>query len=268
MKKKIEDILDQLIIEMNKGKTVDECLRKYHECADELRPLLQLAQQITELPTPEPRPAAVETAIRKAHTIASGKRRTKRFSWREIFVVRPIVVRAVAVILLIFLVGLTTVTLSASSLPGDVLYPVKLFAERVQYFMTVDTKGRARLHVMFADRRTNEFACLLEPGLPVDKELLASMLQATRLAIDHIELLSKEDAAQVIVQMAECNHHQMTLLEKTRQHACDEDKKIIEEAIKKCHEHHDCIECMQNPNSGSKSHCPCSILEHAFNQLF
>jgi len=219
MKKKIEDILDRLVIEMNKGKTVDECLRKYHECADELRPLLQLAQQITELPTPEPRPAAVESAIRKAHTIASGKRRTKRFSWREIFVVRPIV-------------------------------------------------GRAKLHVMFADRRTNEFACLREPGLPVDKELLANMLQATRLAIDHIELLSKEDAAQVTAQMADCNHRQMTLLEKTRQHACDEDKKIIEEAIKKCHEHHDCIECMQNPDSGSKSHCPCSILEHAFNQLF
>ncbi|MGB7055238.1 MAG: hypothetical protein WBE28_07950, partial [bacterium] len=107
--------------------------------------------------------------------------------------------------------------------------------------------------------------CLFEPGLPVNRELLTNMLQATELAIDHIELLSGEDAAQIIAQMAECNHHQMALLEKTRQHACDGDKSVIEDAIKTCFEQHDCIECMQNPNSGHKSHCPCSVPEHTLN---
>lgn len=267
MKRKIEEILDQLVAEVNKGRDIDDCLREYSEYADELRPLLYLAQQITDLPKPEPAADSVAATINKARAILSEQGRRARFTLRNIFVLRPIVLKVVAVVLLICLVGFTTVTLSASSLPGNVLYPVKMLAERVQYFLAFDTEGKARLRVMFADRRTNEFACLFEPGLPVNRELLTNMLQATELAIDHIELLSGEDAAQIIAHMAECNHDQMALLEKTRQHACDEDKKVIEDAIKTCFEQHDCIECMQNPNSGRKSYCPCSVPEHTLNIL-
>lgn len=267
MKRKIEEILDRLVAEVNKGRAIDDCLREYSEYADKLRPLLYLAQQITELPKPEPAADSVTVTIRKAHVISDENRRRNRFSLRNLFVFRPMIAKVAAMILLITLASLTTVTLSASSVPGDVLYPVKILAERVQYFLAVDTEGKARLHVMFAGRRTNEFACLFEPGLPVNRELLTNMLQATELAIDHIELLNGEDAGQIIAQMAECNHHQMALLEKTRQHACDEDKKVIEDAIKTCHEQHDCIECMQNPNSGHRSHCPCSVPEHTLSNF-
>jgi len=267
MKRKIEAVLDQLIAEINKGRAVEDCLREYGEYADELRPLLHLAQQITGLPRPEPGRDSVTTTIKKARAI-SGAQRRKHFSLQSVFVFRPVLVRVMVIFLLICLVGLTTVTLSASSLPGDVLYPVKLFTEQIQYFLAIDTEGKARLHMMFADRRTNEFACLVEPGLPVNRTLLADMLQATELAIDHIEMLSSEDAAQLMAQMVECNHRQMVLLEEVKLHACDDDTKVIDRALKTCHEQHDCIECMQNPDSGSRSHCPCSVGEQVLNQSF
>ena len=267
MTRKIEELLDQLITEVSKGRTVEDCLREYGVYADELGPLLQLAKQIGGLPKPEPKTDSVTETIKKASAISNAQKR-KRFSLQNIFVFRPVLARVLAIVLLICLVGVTTVTLSASSLPGEVLYPVKIFAEQVQYFLTIDAEGKARLHVMFADRRTNEFACLFEPGLPVNRELLAGMLQATEIAINDIELLSSEDATQVIGQMAECNSRQMALLEEVRLKACDDDTRVIDEAIRTCHEQLDCIECMQNPGSGNKSHCPCGVLEQTLNQSF
>ena len=260
MKRRIEELLDQLVAEVGKGRTVEDCLREHSEYADELRPLLQLAQQIGGLPRPEPGQDSITATIKRARVIAGAQGRD-HFSLRSIFVFRPWLVKVLAIVLLVCLVGVTTVTLSASSLPGDVLYPVKVFAEQVQYFLTIDAEGKARLHVMFADRRTNEFACLFEPGLPVNRELLADMLQATELAISHIELLSGRDAAQIIALMADCNNRQMELLEQVKLRACDDDAKVIDQAIRTCHEQHDCIECMQNPDSGNKSHCPCGVPE-------
>jgi hypothetical protein len=257
MKKKIEEILDKLIAEMQKGRVIDDCLREYPEDADELRSLLELCQQIDALPGPKPDNDKVAATVRQARKLQTEKQRSRGFSVRDIFALRPMVVRVTAVILLVVLAVTTTVTLSASSLPGDALYSVKLLAERVQYFLTFDTEGKARLHVMFADRRTNELACLVEPGLPVDRGLLTSMLNETRLAIDHIELLSADDAALLVERVDKCNKMQLTLLEDTKKRACDHDQEALEDAIMRCKEQHECIRCMQNQGSSNDIHCPC-----------
>lgn len=257
MQKGIEEILDRLIAEINKGKSVEDCLREYREYAAELRPLLELFEQIRGLPMPEPDSRRVASTQRKARTLIEEKRKVKSFSIRDIFVLRPALVRITAVVLLVLLATVTTVMLSADSLPGDALYSVKLLAEDVQYFLTFDAEGKARLHLMFADRRTNEFACLVQPGVPIDRDLLADMLSETGLAIDHIELLSEEDAAQLIAHAEACNHAQLSLLEATMEQVCEDDRVTVREAIDTCMEQHECIECLQNGNGMDETDCPC-----------
>jgi hypothetical protein len=256
MKRKIEDILDQLVAEMKRGRTIDDCLREYPDYADRLRPLLQLAQEITDLPKPEPDVNAFKAVIDKTRRSAGAQGARKRFSLRRLIIQNTLLVRAVGVVVLIFLVGTTTVSLSARSLPGDLLYPVKKLTEDVQYFLTVDALGRARLHVRFADRRTYELSCLLQKKAPINQDLLAEMLSETKSAIDCTDFLDDETAAEIAGHLDACNHHQMELLEETKQSECDFDIRAIEEAIKTCIEQHHCIECIKGEDSAAGSNCP------------
>ena len=73
---------------------------------------------------------------------------------------------AIAVVLLLFVAGGSTVAASNDSLPGDLLYPVKTGVEQVRmWFATTDT-GKARLHAQFANRRIEEIIRIIEKDKP------------------------------------------------------------------------------------------------------
>lgn len=66
-----------------------------------------------------------------------------------------------AAILTVGLLGTAAVAASASSLPGDILYPVKRAVERIELTIHRDPASRARLHLEFAQRRLAELSALL-----------------------------------------------------------------------------------------------------------
>lgn len=264
MKQNIEEILDQLITKMQEGHTVDDLLRSYPEYADELKPLLVLAQQIGGMPKPEPAPAAVNTIVSKAKKSLTGARTVERLSlWRSI-IQHPVAVRTVAIVAMLLVAVVTTVSLSARSLPGDLLYPVKMLTEDVQFLLTVDTEGRARLHVRFADERTYELSCLLEKKARIDEEHFAAMLQEIRSAIDCTEFLDEETTAEIAEHLGECNHHQRALLEETKESECDFDIQALEEAIKTCIEQRNCIECIKEGNGLQSKDCSVSDAQYDY----
>jgi len=61
-----------------------------------------------------------------------------------------------AALLLVFGSWVTTVNASFDSVPGDVLYPVKLATERAQITLSTSGEQRAKLHAEFAGRRLDE----------------------------------------------------------------------------------------------------------------
>lgn len=67
---------------------------------------------------------------------------------------RPLAMTAGAAGLL--LSGWVTTAAASNSLPGDILYPVKLAGERVQIRFAGSTQDRIRLHTRFAERRLQE----------------------------------------------------------------------------------------------------------------
>ena len=258
MKQNIEEILDRLITQMQEGQAVDDLLRAYPEYADELRPLLVLAHQINKLPKPEPDARAVDVVVKKARKSITGEQPARRFSLWRLIVQHPVAVRTVALVTVLLVAVVTTVSLSAYSLPGDLLYPVKKLTEDVQFFLTVDAEGRARLHVRFADERTYELSCLLKKKAQIDEELFAAMLQQIRAAIDCTEFLDEETTVEIVGHLDSCNHHQMALLEETKQSECDFEIEALEEAIKTCIEQRNCIECMKDGNGRQSKDCSSS----------
>src|SRR5690349_10227649 len=70
-------------------------------------------------------------------------------------ILRPVSIGA-SVFVLIFGSWVATVNASFDSVPGDVLYPVKLVTERMQLTFASSTQQRARLHTEFAGRRLQE----------------------------------------------------------------------------------------------------------------
>lgn len=78
------------------------------------------------------------------------------FSWQMSRVwLRPMSV-GFSVFALIFGGWIATVNASFDSVPGDVLYPVKLVTERVQVTLATSGEQRAKLHAEFAGRRLDE----------------------------------------------------------------------------------------------------------------
>ncbi|MEO0216228.1 MAG: hypothetical protein ABIL14_04355, partial [candidate division WOR-3 bacterium] len=59
MKLKVEEVLDQLLKDMAKGRDVNDKIKEYPEYENELRELLQIAKEFTELPRVEPDERAI-----------------------------------------------------------------------------------------------------------------------------------------------------------------------------------------------------------------
>jgi len=253
MKLKRDAILDQLLEEIKKGKSIEDCLRAYPEFAEELEPLLRLAERIEDLPKPEPNPEAVESVLTKIRKMAVKERqKEKKFSFRKIFSLQPAFVRAIAVVLLIIFIGWTSMSLSAKSVPGDFLYPIKLFTEKVQYTLTVSPEGKAELHLVFADRRTNELVLSFKEGEMINKVLLNAMLNEAQSALKYSESLSAERSAILVAKVGKCNQHQQRVLEEIKPMACRDDTAVVNEAINLCAERHRCMGYMLNPESSDE----------------
>lgn len=144
------------------GLTLEAALERFPEFRDELGPLLRTAVLLQARPQIAP-----STAFRVAshqRLMAAIQARPRRPGFLGFF---PLPDRsglgrlssypsAVAASLLAFvLLGSLTVTASASALPGELLYPVKLAAESVQLAVSSEPE-REQLRLTFAERRLVE----------------------------------------------------------------------------------------------------------------
>jgi len=162
---KIEDAFNDCIERMAAGEQLNSCLASYPDLAEDLRPLLALSQAVTETSAEiKPRPEFKAAARYRFHSALAEKEKNKaktqpaprrwRFKWATV---------ALAV-LVIFVVGGSTGIASANSTPGDPLYGVKTFVERIRMGLTFGSENKARLHLEYAERRSEEIQILIDEG--------------------------------------------------------------------------------------------------------
>ncbi len=184
----LDRVLDKCLWDIQAGKaTVEECLARYPELAEELEPLLRMGEALMQLSAVEPSPEFVaQTRMRllalkppapEAITrppgfslqrwLAGFAACLRSWQWQRAFV------GALAILMAVVLIGGGTVVASAESLPDHPLYPVKRAVESARLLLAASPESRAMLHVEFANRRLNEAVAVAQKGqLETAKNLL------------------------------------------------------------------------------------------------
>ncbi len=162
---KIETILTNCIREIKSGKTtLAECLDRYHSRRRELEPLLKMALNIQEPPAlkldSSYKQAAKVQLLRQIQAIKQKKSRSfadiLSFGLPPYFVWARVAVSVLVVVILMSMLAGGTAYAAQGSLPGDVLYPVKIGTEDARLLIANDSSAKAELNLEFAQKRLVE----------------------------------------------------------------------------------------------------------------
>lgn len=121
--------------------------------------------------------------------------------WLNHVFVRPLAVGFTA-FSIIFGSWIFTVNASFDTIPGDVLYPVKLAAERVQLTFATSNTTRARLHTEFAGRRLAEAVEISESDREGKDVLLRAAVESFKSELvsanETLQQVSPDNAAEAV----------------------------------------------------------------------
>ncbi|MBM3143128.1 MAG: hypothetical protein FJ005_08860 [Chloroflexi bacterium] len=169
---KFEDILVQCIDDIKAGRySIEECLERHPSLRNRLEPLLRLVLEIQPPPDVEPSPGfKVRARVQLMEQIHAGRAVTKRpgpryrnqtslIPQRRRFSMIGIIVAA---IMAVSTLGGGTAYASQDSLPGNILYPVKLGTEQARMMLPGDDVAKAERALSFAGRRVQEMTALAE----------------------------------------------------------------------------------------------------------
>ena len=192
-KNEFERILDRSLAQLDAGVGLDEILKENPRYSDELEPLLRAAVVARSMPQPDYQESLREGRNRllaevdlMAKNEAFTKNGTKaafiRYSGQwfknisDLFVgkenteMKLLPRLAIYGLITVLVAGFFTVNASASSLPGDSLYGLKLGMEQTQLALTFDDDSRQELEEEFEDERLDEVESLLGEGREEDVE--------------------------------------------------------------------------------------------------
>ena len=167
-KKRFDDLLNECLDRILQGETVEQCLRKYPEQAQQLEPLLRAALAMKTSKTINPRPefkAQARLEFQSAlQEMATRKKPKLSFSWHPQWRWQSGWAIAVMAIVVVILGCGGTVAMASNSMPDSALYPVKLATEQIQLAITPSDTSKAELNDQFADRRAEEISYLASKG--------------------------------------------------------------------------------------------------------
>ena len=238
MEKDLEKILDDCIDELRKGGSVESILAKYPEYISEIKPLLELVQAVEQLPKPEPSADAVSAAlVGIGEEIAllrpvefPGLKKKRRSIFGKLFQQPRLAwTLSAALALVLMFVGISTV--SANSVPGDILYPLKLVTEKVSFLLAFSSERKAELRLTFSEQRTKEIRQVLQQSDKLDERLLNAMLKEAQSALEETP---NDTSAIFLAKLNAVNTYQKDVLESFRPRVDSANEKIVNRAIRVC----------------------------------
>ena len=255
-----EEILDQCTDAILSGATVEEALAPYPDWKDELKPLLELAAELSSLPEPELNLTRMMQSMGEAmaeEVPKVGKSRITLFS-------RPVLLRIAASITVLLMLGWGTMTASASAVPGDWFYPIKLMTERARFALTINPEEKAELRITFSEQRLKEAVKKYEQGGGLDKALLKEMLDEAALALETVPELPSDSRDLVAARVLSTSRFQEESLKRIHEKATPEEQEVLKPYMEMCAQrcdwmsnHIDTPESWSNcGNSSENNSCP------------
>jgi hypothetical protein len=188
----ITTIFDVCLERMRFGDGLEECLLDYPSEADELGPLLVAAQRARTLRPPALDPQARLAIQWRMHQAIADRQRAPRPTIASWF--RPAIVRFALALLIAFVSMHSGVAAAQTSLPGNLLYPVKRAGEGIRLVLAFTPAQRAALHLDFAAARAAEIRALADGQQAIDSSLVADLEREYRLAREEFGRAPSADA--------------------------------------------------------------------------
>jgi len=249
MEQRLEQLLDECLSQLNTGQAdLETILAEHPEHAERLRPLLRVALAVRQTPQPTPSRAAKAAGRQRLLVAAARKRQQREAARRGVrryldglagFLnwisqpnqpLRRAVVYAMAVMLVLVVMGAGVTQVAARSLPDTPLYPVKLASERIQLALAPSPAERARLHSVFGQRRLQEAQMLAQAGRPVNA-VLAEMVKQNKQAFGAIAQVPTEQRVPLLEELAQLTKTERQTLSELKEALPLPDKVAISEAI-------------------------------------
>lgn len=239
MSERTEDILDCCIEAGRRGEDPEQILARHPERSGELRSLLEVAGNLKDLgEAPVPGGEQMRGLIR-AQTRALTRQRSR--SHGALFS-RSVLLRAAALVLVVLALAWGTTTASAGAVPGDLLYPVKLATERVNFFLTVNDRKKAELRLVFSQERLSEAVEKYDRGEGLDKKLLDQMLEEARRALASGEKIPDRKRPLLLSRARHLSEHHHEMLQRLKTKAAPEERQELEPYIRRCRSRHSWME--------------------------
>ncbi len=240
--RQMERILDLCLEKVKEGVPLDEVLMEYPEHREELKELLTIAKEIENVPVPHVRNEAVASCLIKVHEAiqlqkkGAWRARLPRLWWpRPVCPPSPMWAKALAIVLMGIFISWGTVNLSADSLPGNILYPVKLTSEKLKFFLTIDPGKKAELRLNHSEERMEELVKYLGKKGEVNTQVLKAMLNEAALVMENIPKLPKDEGAAYCLKLEHHCAYQKDVLESLKLKVTSSQKEELERAIRICH---------------------------------
>lgn len=230
---KREKILVNCIDDIQTGKrSLEECITKYPELADELRSIVRIMGAINSqavTPSPEFR-QRVRNRLQSVIASTGTERRHAGTGFR-LFAGRGLGY-ALTVFSLLFAVGGGSVVYASQySLPSDTLYPVKTGVEKLQLALSLSPESKSDLHLKLADRRIEEVKRESARGRDISASALEAAASQIDDAIKDMNEISSGDTATLLSRLSESTLNQQATLEQVSKDADEKDQPAIQQAI-------------------------------------
>ena len=248
-RRSLEQSLEECLQELAQTDDVAASLRRCPQYAGQLRPLLEMAQATRRYyqAVPEAPGAlvggrerllalAAQQRAGGARAVPAAKKATKRASGRSLRFV--FAARLIAVLLagaIVAAVGGGVVWAARDSLPGDLLYKVKLATEDVRLALAPSPAGQVDLALRFVQERAEEMEALAASGQPVPDETIARMERHIERALAQSAWSPEEKMAGLLSQIAERTRIQAQTLERVQEVAPERAQAGLERAMRACY---------------------------------
>src|SRR5581483_81397 len=165
-------ILDECLLAMQRGESLEVCLERYPEHAAQLKPLLETGHTVRRLPAIRPRAAAQEASWQRFYARAMEMRQVRnaaRIPWWK-----PVSIAASG--LALFVVAGGGIAYAASQAgPNDQLYSVKLAAEEARVWFAFSDNNKTDVLISQANTRVDEIVALVDNNQPVPEDVLNAL---------------------------------------------------------------------------------------------
>jgi len=229
----IETILDVCIDRMRAGEELETVLGDYPEYADELRPLLETAAAVEDLPPPGPSVETINSALYEIGRREGIREKQPVQGISGKILSSPWIRTAVTAVLVVTVLFWGLSTVSADSVPGQVLYPVKQLKEHVQVLLTFGRNQKAELRLSFSEERLEELSELFRTTGQVDTKLIQAMLTEVDKALDQYSDTTS-GTPYLITKVRHLSETQEEYLSRIEPHVDEQARPEVEKATRAC----------------------------------